>query len=235
MLQPSHAPADNRLLAALPARERRRLLAGCQRIEFDCADVLCKPGKRIRHVFFPLEGCISVLAPAAGGTSLDAALIGDEGMLGASLMLGLKIAPHQGQVQHAGQAWRMETESFLRELQRSRELRQKLKRYLYVTLMQLAQTTTCNRFHVVEARLARWLLMSRDRMHADGFPITHERLGHSLGARRVGITRAANSLQQRMLIRYRHGNLLILDRRGLEAAACGCYAADKEIYRRLMS
>jgi CRP-like cAMP-binding protein len=235
MPQPAHAPEDNRLLAALPPRERRLLLAGCQRVEFDHADVLCKPGKRLSHVFFPLAGSISVLAPAIAGASLDAALIGDEGMLGVSLVLGIRIAPHQGRGQHAGQAWRIETDSFLRVLEDSRRLEHTLKRYLYVTLVQLAQAAVCARYHVLEERLARWLLMSRDRTHADDFPITHQRLADSLGVRRVGITQAANSLQQRTLIRYRRGHLRILDGHGLQRAACGCYAADKETYRRLMS
>ncbi len=232
MLQPVHAPTNNRLLVNLSGHERQRLLAGCQRVELSIGEVLCKHGERMRHIFFPLDSCISLLAP--GVASLDAALIGDEGMLGAPLVLGLKSALLQGQVQYAGQAWRMETKSFLRELEHSQKLRQMLNRYLYVILAQSTQTAACTRFHVVEARLARWLLMSRDRMHSDGFPITHERLADSLGVRRAGITRAASSLQHRTLIRYRRGNLRILDGRGLEAAACSCYAADKEIYRRLM-
>jgi CRP-like cAMP-binding protein len=235
MPQPAHAPEDNRLLAALPIRERRLLLAGCQPVEFGYADVLCRPGKRLSHVFFPLAGSISVVAPAIAGASLDAALIGDEGMLGVSLVLGMKLAPHQGRVQHAGRAWRIETEAFLRALVSSRRLQHTLNRYLYVTLVQLAQTTVCARYHVLEERLARWLLMSRDRNHADDFPITHQRLADSLGVRRVGITQAANSLQQRTLIRYRRGHLRILDGHGLERVACGCYAVDTETYRRLMS
>ena len=234
MPQPSYGLEDNRLLAALPPRERSVLLARCQRVELDEAAVLCAPGKLLSHVFFPLAGSISVQAPAPSGASLDAALIGDEGMLGVSLVLGVNTAPHQGRVQHAGHAWRLETESFLRELERSRRLRHTLNRYLYVTLIQLAQATVCARYHVLEERLARWLLMSRDRTHADGFAITHQRLADSLGVRRVGITQAARFLQQRLLIRYRRGHLHILDGHGLQEAACGCYAADRQTYRRLM-
>ena len=230
-----HAFENNALLTRLPARERRILLAGCQRVEIDYADVLCKPGKRLSHVFFPLTGSISVLTPIIAGASLDAALIGAEGMLGVSLVLGTSVAPHQGRVQHAGQAWRIEVESFLRVLERSRRLQHTLNLYLYVTLIQLAQATVCARYHVLEERLARWLLMTRDRTHADDFPITHQRLADSLGVRRVGITQAANSLQQHGMIRYRRGHLGIVDGRGLESLACGCYAADKEVYRRLMS
>lgn len=234
MRQPSQTPATNHLLASLPARERQRVLGHCQQIELSNGQVLCTPEERIQHVFFPLDGCISILAPTVNGTSLDATLIGDEGMLGVSLILGPKIAPLHGQVQQFGHAWRMETKSFLWELKHNRGLRRTLERYLYVTLIQLAQTSVCTRFHLVEGRLARWLLMSCDRTHTQNLRITHEQLAASLGVRRVGITRAANSLQQRKLIRYRRGNLLILDWRSLERVACGCYAADKRTYRRVM-
>ncbi len=224
----------NRLLAALPAQERRNLLLHCDQVELAFAEILAQPGERIRTVYFPLSSCISLLTPVDGRASLEVSLVGDEGMLGVSLILGVDISPLRAMVQGEGWALRMDTARFHRHLGASPALRHLLQRYLHVLLAQLAQTAACTRFHVMEERLARWLLMTHDRAHSDEFRLTHEFLSKLLGVRRVGITKAAMSLQNRKLIRYRRGNITILDRTGLEAASCGCYRTDKINYARMM-
>ncbi len=227
--------ATNRILATLPLTDRKRSLSACKAVELAHGEVLAEPGEQISHVYFPIESSISLLTPAIDGhTSLKVGLVGDEGMLGIHLILGVDVSPLRAAVQCAGQALRMDIASFLREFRSSHALQQELNRYLYVVLTQFAQSSACNRFHVVEERLARFLLMTHDRAHSDAFHVTHEYLACMLGVRRVGVTKAASSLQRRNLIRYSRGNVIVLDRRGLEAASCACYAADNATYRRLM-
>ncbi len=220
----------NRLLAALPLQDRLHLLAGCQNVELVLGDVLCRMGEPIRTVYFPTESFISQITPVDGHFGLEVGLIGDEGMLGISLALGVSIAPLDAVVQGAGAAWRIDTLPFRRELEHSRALQRTLDLYIDVTLRQFAQTAACASCHSVEARLARWLLMTADRAHSVSFRMTHQFLAGMLGVRRAGVTGSAGLLQARGLIAYNRGDLTILDRGALEAVACACYAADKERY-----
>lgn len=194
------------------------------------ADVLCAPGERIRHVYFPAGGFISLAAPVSGRATLEVGLIGDEGMLGIPLMLGIGVSPQRAMVCGAGAALRMTAALFQRELAQSNALQRGLHRYLYALMAQFAQTAACTRFHLLDARLARWLLMTHDRAHSDSFHLTHDFLADMLGVRRVSVTKAAVTLQRAKVISYRRGQITVLDRSGLEAVSCGCYRSMKDTY-----
>lgn len=225
---------DNLLLAALPPEARRRLTGNRAPVNLTTSESLIEPGDRIRHVYFPIESFISLITPKQGRQQLEIGLVGREGMLGLPLLLGVNVSPLRGMVQGSGRAWRVDAATLQKEIARDPALHAALNRYLYVFLAQLMQATTCTRFHRIEARLARWLLMTRDRAHANQFHITHEFLALMLGVRRVGVTSAAGALQRRGLIRYQRGDISILDARGLERAACACYAIDKNTYARML-
>jgi CRP-like cAMP-binding protein len=227
------APA-NRLLARLPPKDRKRFLRGCAPVDLVFKTRLAEPGETIEHIHFPMTGFVSLLTTLPGGRRLEVALVGDEGMLGTPLVLGVATSQVHGVVQGEGTALRMSTAQFRRELKASPALREVLGQYLYIRFGQLARTAACNRYHLVEERLARWLLMTSDRSHSATFRITHEFLATMLGVRRVGVTKAASALQRRKLIRYSRGNIAIRDRPGLERAACGCYKADVDTYEDML-
>lgn len=225
---------ENDLIARLPRRDRRSLLAVCESVTLVRGDVLYKPGDLARHVYFPNQGFVSLMAAIDGEPGLEVGMVGREGMLGAHVALGVGVAPLRAMVHGAGTAWRAGSARFRNELAASAALQRTLNRYLYMLMEQMATSARCTRFHRVEPRLARWLLVSQDRAHSDSFHLTHEGLAAMLGVRRVGITGAASDLQRRGLVRYHRGDITVLDRAGLEAAACGCYAADRDAYGRML-
>jgi CRP-like cAMP-binding protein len=225
------ASPGNRLLAALPSKERLRLVSGCEDVTLALSEVLVEPGERLSHVYFPVTGFISLLTPVDASTRLEVGLVGNEGMVGTPLVLGVATSHLQAIVQGAGRSLRMGAAAFRAELAASTALRPLLDRYLFVRMAQLAQAAGCTRFHLVEARLARWLLMTQDRAHSNRFHITHEFLALMLGIRRAGVTKAATALQKRGLIQYSRGDIAVVDRPGLKAASCACYRSDRDAYR----
>ena len=227
------ATVENHLIERLPRKDRARLLAACEQVPLVLTEVLCDPGKPMRHVFFPIEGFISMVAVVDGSPGVEVGMVGREGMLGAHMALGVATAPLHALVQGVGNARRIGAVAFRRELELSPALRQSVNHYLYILLSQLATSAACLRFHLIGPRLARWLLMSEDRSHAKTFHVTQEFLAYMLGVRRVGITAAAGLFQRAGLIEYHRGELTVLDRGGLEAAACSCYKTDQDGYRKL--
>ncbi len=231
MSRPISRPvAKNRLLELLPRRDRERVLAACEPVELKSAEVLREPGQRIRHVYFPAGSSISLIASTAADESLEVAVIGDEGVLGVSVAFGINMGSQRALVNGAGTAWRIAAPTFCREFERNPQLRRLLNRYVYVVMAQLSQTAVCTNFHDVTARLARWLLVTGDRARSNQFYITQELISAMLGVRRQGVNHSASLLRQRKLIRYTRGHVTILDRRGLQAAACECYLAARNAY-----
>ncbi len=229
---PAAQPARivNDLIAGLPGGERKRLLARCEPVELEFGTILCEADQPYAYVYFPLNAFISLVTEVSGHPQMEMGLIGNEGMLGATLMLGVARAPLRAVVQGHGGVLRMPAADLCDQFAESPKLARTLNHYLYVLQAQLSQTAACTRFHEVEERLARWLLMTHDRAHADHFHLTHQYLADMLGVQRSAITIAAGTLQRRKLIQYTRGEISILSRSGLEAASCECYAAVTKDY-----
>lgn len=199
------------------------------------ADVIYEPQQKIRHVYFPVDSFVSYVRSMERGERVELGMIGSEGMLGSPLALGVNVAPFYAIVQGTGSAWRMKADFFKKELESSAALRRRINRYIYVLMNQSAQNATCLRFHLVEQRLARWLLMTQDRAESDRLHLTQEFLSSMLGVRRVGVSNAASNLHEQKLISYSRGEINILDREGLIKAACPCYQADIHYYDNIMN
>ena len=232
---PRLGTAENHLIELLPRKDRGRLLAISEPVEFVFAEVLCEPGQSMRHVYFPIDGFVSLVTQLDAHPGLEVGMVGREGMLGSHVALGIPTSPLRAIVQGPGAAWRVDANAFTHELTNCQALQRRVNRYLFMRMTQLAAAAACLHYHLIGPRLARWLLMSHDRAHADDFRITHEFLAYMLGVRREGVTTAAVALQRAGLIDYHRGELKILDRKGLEGAACSCYAADQVAYAALMS
>lgn len=224
----SQQRSGNRLLASLPDDDLEHVHGLCELVEVDVGQTLFEPGQPIAHVYFPIDALVSLLAVAEGRMTLEVGAVGREGMIGASVCLGHQLAQVRAVVQRSGHCLRMEAQEFTTEFNHMEALQHLLHRYTNTLLAQAIQIAVCSRFHVLEARLARSLLITRDRLQSEKFHMTHEFLAHALGVRRVGVTKAASALQQQKLISYSRGNIEILDSAGLEAVSCRCYELVKD-------
>src|SRR5215213_946478 len=218
----------NRLLSALPAKEYQRLVPELEDVNLIFADILCEPGERISHVYFPNDSIISLLASAGNHSTLEVGIVGSEGMVGIGVFMGVDVSRNQALVQGAGTAMRMKARAFRREAQHFGSLHRLLHRYSHSLLTQISQSAACNRFHTVNARLARWLLMTHDRLGSDEFELTQEFLSNMLGVRREAVSKAAGPFQKQGFVNFSRGHITILNRAGLEATACQCYRIIKD-------
>jgi len=223
------ASSANLVLATLPYKEYQRLLPGLEPVKLTYGQVLYQPAGLIRHVYFPTDCLVSLLTAVDQQRTLEVGMVGNEGMVGMPMALGIGVSAVRALVQGSGTAMRMTAGRFRAEFKKNVRLQRALFRYTHLLMAQVSQTAACNRFHQAEARLARWLLMTSDRLHADEFHLTHEFLAHMLGIRRVGVTTAASVLEHKKLIDYSRGEINILNRKGLEAAACACYRIVKNL------
>lgn len=220
----------NLLLAALPRRDYQQMLPFLKPVDLAFRDTLYEPNTRIRYVYFPVVGFLSMLSIVDNVHAAEVGLVGNEGMAGFPVALGAAITPFRIIVQGAGSAMRMKVADFRREFDASPALRKELFLFTHKLMIQVAQTAACNNFHSLQNRMARWLLMTHDRVDSDDFPITQEFLALMLGVRRVGITLASGILQGLGLISSKRGTITILDRKGLEAEACTCYKVVQDTY-----
>src|SRR6202140_5502020 len=230
MLGPRQVSVPNRLLAALPRKDYRKLLPVLEPVALAFGETLYESHSRIQQVYFPNDCFVSMLTTVDSDRAAEVGLIGSEGMIGVPMALGVAVSPFRAVVQGEGTAMRLKTVDFRRNFSDSAALQKEVFLFTHLLMIQVAQTAACNRFHVLTQRIARWILMTRDRINSNEFRITQEFLALMLGVRRVGVSVAICSLRDRKIIGYRRGTITILDHEGLVAIACGCYKTVKDIY-----
>lgn len=219
----SHSLYENYLLAALPDEEYQRLAPHLELVRLAPRKILYEPGDNVRYAYFLKSGMVSLLSTTQDGRSVEVAMIGNEGVVGAPIIFGVSRAPYRSMVQLQGNAMRIKAETLRGEFKRGGQLQDLLLYYAYTLLTQIAQSAACNRFHSVEQRLCRWLLVSRDCVQIDTLHLTQEFISHMLGVPRTSVTTIAGSLQKEGVIRHSRGKITILNRQHLEASSCECY------------
>jgi len=224
----------NFLLDSLPQKEYLNILSHCKLVELHSGQIIGEPGQKINHVYFPIRCYISLQKKIDAKSSLEIGIVGPQGFYGLNLVLDVGITLLRAVVEASGTALSISSKSFLKICEKNTVLKRKLENYVYVRMSQLSQTTGCNRFHTLDARLCRWILMVQDCLQTSEFYITHECLSKKLGVRRAGVTKAAGILQKKKLISYNKGHIKILDRNKLEALACECYQSNKETYKKII-
>jgi CRP-like cAMP-binding protein len=230
----AHDPRQNHLLAALPAADFERLQPQLKLVPLPLGEALYEPGIGLRYVYFPTDSIVSLLYVMADGASAEIAVVGNEGVIGVSLFMGGETTPSRAVVQSAGHAYRLTGQVLKEEFTRAGAMQHLLLRYTQALLTQMAQTAVCNRHHSLDQQLCRWLLLSLDRLASNELVMTQELIANMLGVRREGVTEAAGNLQQAGLIHYSRGRITVLDRVGLEARTCECYAVVKTECDRLL-
>jgi CRP-like cAMP-binding protein len=223
-----------RLLAALPEAEWHRWQPQLEWVSLPLGQVLYVSGRTLNHVYFPTDAIVSLLYVMENGDSAEIAVVGHQGVVGISLFMGGESTPSRAVVQSAGQGWRLKAQFMKDEFARSSPVMHLMLRYTQALITQMAQTAVCNRHHSLDQQLCRWLLLSLDRLDNNELVMTQELIGNMLGVRRESVTDAAVKLQQQGLIRYMRGRITIVDRPGLEARTCECYAVVKKEYDRLL-
>ncbi len=230
-----HSPNQNHLLSALPTAEFERVAARLELVPLPLGEILYQPGGQLQHAYFPTTAIVSLHYVMKSGASAETAGVGNEGVVGISLFMGGDTTPSSAVVQTAGHAYRLESHLLKQEFDRAGLMQRLLLRYTQALITQMFQTAACNRHHSVEQQLCRWLLLTLDRMPTNELIMTQELVASMLGVRREGITEAAGKLQQAGFVRYRRGHIAVLERSGLEARACECYAVVKKELGRLLS